>query len=344
MTKKTIGEQTDGNAVILPSAEIPFEQGGDTFKSKASTVVYGSPPHTGVQKGLFVTINADPTRFDVAAGTAIKVDRADPLNPTTTTQESAGVTGQLDTNLGDTFSHLWMDIDTGVITTELGGPSTLSDLNDRIYLGQVIHFGGNIVAVLDNPVVAHGSSTSAISEVLFGGGMRLFGTLVSPNGANLNIDVSAGILQQFGRGFKIDPNNPNEYEIPTQAPVPVPRMVKVYNDDMGVLQRDQDDNDLDPNNYNLNGVLTTVPGTNNWTNLRVFAAGGTNDIVIYYGTALFSSAENALDAQEPTFIENPATKQLSPIAKIAIKKGVTDFESAVNGGVDAIIMPLSRRD
>ncbi len=344
MVNVTIGNLLQ--EAIQSESKLVFENTAGLTKRDIVDTISNLSLHTGVISGFTTTINADPTRFDITSGTAIVVDRSDPTNPVVTFLDFSGVTAQLDTNLGDVFSHLYVDIDTGVVTTELNGILSLADLYDRVHIGQLIHQGGNIVIVVDNVVVAHGSSTSEIANLVFGGGekLSLTGSVITANGANLQVNLSAGLLRQFGTGFKGNPGNPNEYEAPDQNSIPVGKFIKVHDASGGPLIRDMSDNLLDPDQYNQDGLgtLVSVSPSSRFTVVRVFRAAGTDDVLFYYGTAQYTTADEALSASEPTFVENIETVQVAPIAKIAIQGDVTDFQSALSTGA-AVVMPESHR-
>ena len=329
---------------IKDDSKIIFENDFGLTKRDTSHGIINFSFHTGVVKGMKLSINANTTKFDVAAGTIIKVDRTDPLNTITTPLNFAGITGQLDTNLTATFSHVFIDILTEIVTTELDGPLSLADLTDRVYLGQLVHNASVIVNIFRNTIVAYGSTISEMAMMVFSGGVRLNGAKISPGGADLTVNVSAGILQQYGRSFDTNPNIPNNYDYPFRTPFPVGQLVKAHVDGGGNLILDRSDNFIDPSMYDEDGLgaLVAVSPAGDYTVIHVFASGG-DDAIFYYGTARYMNAEDALAAPEPTFVEHPDTIQLSPIAKIAIKGNVTNFTTAVASG-DAVIMPLFHRD
>lgn len=331
---------------LQPDSKLVFENTAEFTKQDIVDTISNLSLHTGVISGFTTTINADPTRFDITPGTAIVVDRSDPTNPVVTSLNFAGVTAQLDTLLGDVFSHVYVDIDTGVVTTELDGILSLADLNNRIHIAQLIHQGGNIVIVVDNIVVAHGSSTTEIADLVFGGGERLdTGSVISGSGnTNLETNLSAGLLRQFGPGFKGNPGNPNVYEAPDQNPVPVGKFIKVHDASGGPLIRDMSNNLLNPAQFNQDGLgtLVSVSPSSRFTVVRVFRAAGTDDVLYYYGTAQYTTADEALSASEPTFVENIETVQVAPIEIIAIQGDVTDFDAALISGA-AVVMPVSHR-
>jgi len=327
----------------VKNQEIPVSEAASFF------VEYGM--HTGVRAGLELSVNGgDNTKFDVAAGTGIFVDYdPDPANTAVfriirPTSELAITDPFVNT---DTFTYVFLSLvggGIGVIITRVTPPSTLDDLNDLVFLGQLRHFGGAIVTVDNNAIMAHGSSSSHIAELVFSGGIRLSGAEIFPNGANLQVNITAGILEQFGRGHTVNQNNPNEYTTSAQTPILAPTFFKAYVDGTGELIVDNTTNTLDPSMFNEDGLgtLQSVSPSNQFTVLHVRQAAGTEAVLFYYGTERFSSSADALAAVEPTFVEHPDTIQISPCADVAIRGDVIDFTAALIAGT-AVIKLISRR-
>ncbi len=312
--------------------------------------------HTGVRTGLELSINGgDNTKFDVAAGMGIFVDYdPDPSDTNVTRITRPSPTISIDDPFvnTDTFTYVFLSLaggGIGIIITRVEPPSTLDDLSNLVFLGQLRHFGGIIVTVDNNAIMAHGSSTSHIAELVFNGGIRLSGGEISPNGANLQVNIDPGIYEQFGRGHILNQNNPNEFETLALTPIPVGLFFKAYVDGTGELIVDPSTNTLDPSMFNEDGLgtLQSISPSNRFTRLRIRLAGGTNTertnaVVFYYGTESFVASDVALNSPEPTFVEHPDTIQISPVADIAIRGDVIDFTAAIIAGT-AVIKFVSRR-
>lgn len=299
--------------------------------------------HTGVLTGLELTANTTTT-FDIAVGEGIIVDRnTDPLNPIVT-RITGGVTGITDPFiLTDPISFVYLD-NTNTPIVRNTTIDSIATLNDEIFLGQVSHFGGVISGFDDNPIIAFGSSSSHIAELVFAGGVNLEGAALSANGSNLLVNISAGILEQYGRGRAQNKNSPNEYTSSAQTPISAFQFFKVFINTLGNLDiEDFGTNTLDAQQINLNGAGTlTSVSPNRYSVQHVFEAAGTEGVLFYYGTQEYTTAALAVNATEPTFVEHPQTRLLSPIAKIVIQQGMADFAADIASG-DAVIIPLTRR-
>lgn len=328
---------------IVDDSKIIFENAAGLTKRDTPHNITNFSLHTGVIDGMVKSINADDTRFDITAGTAIKVDRTDPLNVVVTILNFAGVTAQLDTNLTESLSHVYVDIVTGVVTTELN-PPTLSDLINRIYLGELLHNGLSvIVQIVPNVIYATGSSDTEIIGLAFGDAETLETGKLSPNGANLQLDTEASLLKQHGRGFIGDPNLPNIIAGPAQTPIPLGDFFLAFIDGTGDLVGGPVGNVLDPTQFNEDGLGTLeLVANNQFTKIRVFEAGVTNDKIFYYGTEEFASSGAALNDIGTVWVEHPGTRDISPKAILAIRQDVVDLTSALASGFFVIQMIRSR--
>jgi len=330
----TFMRRTPSRAV--KNQEIPVTMGGPSLAE------YGM--HTGVRQGLELSATLFGTTFDIAAGRGIMVNAEPDPRATTVSQvpfaETLGIT---DLFLTDTFTYIFLN-SIGAVIQRVTPPSTLDDLNNLIFLGKLRHFASQIVTVDNNPVMAHGSSLGHVAKLLFNGGTKLNGAQLTPNGANLQLDVSAGLLEQNGRGRTTNENNPNIYISSAQVPVPAATFFKAFVDGVGELILDNSNNLLDPTMFNDGALGTLVAvGNNQFTNIRVVEAAESEALVFYYGTEEFGTLVDAEVAPEPTFTEHPDTIELSPLAIITIKREVADLAAGIAAGTAAIRL-ISHRD
>jgi len=337
-SKSTI-DSTDELMLFVPSEPVAADKNKTITGTNVQVYTENITLHTGIRRGLTMTV-ASGTTFDVAEGEAIIVDKdPNPLLTVVTQITKAAQSGIIDTNLSQALSHIVMDA-AGTITVETDPPQTLSDITDRIHLGDILHVLGVIVDIVPNPIVAHGTSSSEIANLVFGGGTVLQGGVVSANGANLKIDISPATLRQAGRGFTLNKNSPNEVEEPAQTPIPIGNLFLSFIDGSGNLAGINTVNDIDPTLINTGGLGTLLDvGNNNFSIIRFFAAARTGDVVAYYGTKAYNNLNDALTVPETTFTEHPDTRDISFVAKLIIKKEVTDLAAAIAGGLDAVFVP-----
>lgn len=337
------GKSLDQESFIVTAADNPNQ-------SNSLSITEARGLHTGVRSGLTVTINGgDNTQFDVAAGEAIIVNYDDPLNPTFQRILFAGQTAIP----GAPASHVtFIYLNSGGTLDVTEDIPTKADVKGRPFVGQLIQSEatGEIFFSLQNPIVAHATSQTEINSlVLANGAQRVSGCEITPASTDLSIDIAAGEVKQYGRNFGTDAGNPNFKTTPATIPVPANLLFKALTNESDGLIRilpgvltDQ----LDPTMYHAGGTgdaLSSVSPSNRFTVIRVFLSANSNALIPYYGTALYTSAQEALSAAEPTWKESPETFSTSPIAKIAISGDVTDLAAAVAGGTTAIIMQISER-
>jgi len=336
-SKSTI-DITDELMLFVPSEALPADKNKTIPGSDLQVYTENITLHTGIRRGLALSV-ASGTTFDVAEGEAIIVDKdPNPLLTTVTQITKAAESGITDTNLGESISHIFMDA-AGTITVETQPPQTIADVFDKIYLGTLLHFGGVLVAAISDSIVAHGSSATEILDLVYGGGTKLQGSLFTGN-ADLTLDITAGILRQLGRGFGVNANAPNEIETPASSPVLQADFFLIHIDSGGEVVTDNTGNVLDPTQINTGGLgtLNTISPANDFSIIRVFQAGITNDLLFYYGTEQFSTISDALIATEPTWVESEDTRTLSPIAKIYIRANTTDIAAGIAADPPTVII------
>lgn len=341
-SKSTI-DDTDEIMMFVPSEPIIDDKNKTINGADIKVYTENTTLHTGIRNGLAVTINVDATKLDVAAGNGIIVNRdPDPLNTTVTVLDFPSATlAIVDPNLGDAFSHVYLN-SSGIFDVETTFLESPQDIHDRIFLATLAHQGGNIVRVMRGKIVAHGTSSAEIENMVFGGGVTLSGGKVSANGANLMLNITSAILQQFGRGFPGNKNTPNTVQTSDAFPIPISSFRLVFIDGSGDLIIDGSSNVLDPIQFNSGGSGTLVNVSNNaFTVFRGFQTDD-QDVILYYGTEEFMSADAAINAAEPTWVEDELTRGISPVVKIVIKKEVTDIEAGLIAG-DVIIKSITSR-
>lgn len=143
---------------------------------------------------------------------------------------------------------------------------------------------------------------------------------MSPNGANLQVNKSAGSIFKRGSNFSTDILNPHTK---TTGALVAPTNIR-YRTQNGTESLDT--NSIDPNNYDVGGTVTTIPGTTNWTIQRI-SLFPSNLIRIQYGQAYYTSLTNAQQAIETeTFVteQNIAENGLL-IGLLIVRDGATDL-------------------
>lgn len=161
------------------------------------------------------------------------------------------------------------------------------------------------------------------------GPFSLSGNQITPNGANLRIDKSAGVLFTRAAGYVfagVVTDNPNIIDSPAlvslafrrilqQAATPTPPPVVT----------------VDPANYDVGGILTPVPGGPSVSTVQriyLFAADTPSlRIAIQYGQAIYATPEDAVRSigSGNAFTPAPVTRVGALIGYLALTRTCTDL-------------------
>jgi len=264
---------------------------------------------TGVTSGGGLTINADPTKINVAAtsGWIVDYNTSAPItgtNPTITYVSIAAQTGLALTGPPTQVLTWWLVTSAGAIVQQ-GTPPTPTQRRTHMALGFTLLVGGvisevrAIPAVLAQPAAQFADLTDAL------GAFNTSGNILSPNGANLTIDKTSGKV--FSRSFGHIPTygDPHSATLPAQTPIIFLPITAVGI--AGAATSTLDVGRYDPNGA---GTLVTVSGgTNVSTNFRVWAFAATNtrnQIAIQYGQSTYATLADAVAGRGAgTYVVSP---------------------------------------
>jgi hypothetical protein len=128
------------------------------------------------------------------------------------------------------------------------------------------------------------------------------GVIPSDNGANLTFNTSAGILYGLGIGYVTNKLNPNILSVSGQSPTTFQ-----YRTQTGGTATNR--TTIDPNNYDLNGVVTPI-GSTKATNQRIYLLQN-GQIRVQYGQTEYNTLTAAIAAVQkeafvtfPNFVDN----------------------------------------
>lgn len=156
----------------------------------------------------------------------------------------------------------------------------------------------------------------------------LDGNRITPNGANLSVNKSAGMV--WSRSFNLFvsgtlTDDPHESVSPAQSPVLLRRILRTVTTPTPALQTT-----IDPANYDLNGVLTPVGGGVNSATIQrfwLFAANTTAlQVVVQYGQSVYGSLAAATAAiGAGTFTPAPITADAALMGYVAVIRTATNL-------------------
>lgn len=291
--------------------------------------------NTGFVYGLNLSINgADNTKFDIAAGEYVITNLADLDNIIVKIiQLTSPLTGLTPLYLAtNTASYIAIDDTQTVIQSS--SPFTNEQRRSLAILGAVIHSNNiniNTTNEIKAPIVA---STNQLHDLMKAiGSLNLEGNIYGAGTTGLRITKSAGVV--FGLGINAhDTDNPHQLTIPLQTDFTFRYRLRDSTEYVDTLV-------VDPDNYDLAGVLTATPN-NKFTVQRfnLFQSGLTRT---QYGQVVYNNFEDAklLSPSEAFTTEQNIGDNAIFRAYLIIKEGVTNLATAI-ANEEAAFVPVDK--
>jgi len=270
---------------------------------------------TGLIKNGLISANGDPTKFNITAGIGIISNFDDPENPTSTIINFPAFTGITPTYLL-TGTITYVAINNAAAVVMQATPFTPEQRRSLIVLGAVVHSNLTIINVINNISAPSNASTNQLHDFIEAvGALNLTGNKYTANGANLQLNKSAGLIFKLGSNFANDWKNP--HELSQTAGTSLTFRYRTQNGTEG-----SDRINLDPALYDLSNVLTAVPN-NKFTiqTVTMFQSGVTR---IQYGQTVYddlATAKNAVFTRN--FVLEPNSKENGIIRAYIIMKNTT---------------------
>lgn len=285
---------------------------------------------TGFITGLQLSINADPTKFNIASGYYIITDYTDILNPVVTIKTYAGISGITPTYLASAnASYIALDINGNIVQSS--SPFTNDNRRTLAIIGSAVHSNHTSINVTNEvkaPIIAIGNQLHDLMKAI--GFLNEEGNIYAQNGANLQINKSAGKISGLG----INANNylnPNQLTIASQTALTFAYRLR------GGTQF-SNTTSIDPNNYDNAGVLTATGTGNKWTVQRInlFQSGLTR---IQYGQTIYTSFADALAGlRTDDFVTEQNISENSIFRSyLIVKQGTTNLSSEIAAGTARFI-------
>lgn len=275
---------------------------------------------TGILDGGALSINAgDNTKFDVALAVVGSTSyAASSVSP----QRAAAVFGpQLANavpNLAVIATYVGIQMPAGTLAMQ-SSPFTAAQTRTIAPLGAVISNGTNLIAVNNLPGVMRAGINQIQDLMAALGPMNLSGNVISPNGANLNINKSAGVIFKQGANFVNDEDNPHGLSLAQLT-------AANFNYRTSTGTQAATTNAVDVTQYeSAPGVLSTVP--NNRFTIQRFSVFTSNLLRVQYGQFVYQTmaeAEAALATEAFVTEQNIAENGLL-LAFLIVEKSATDL-------------------
>ena len=322
INSKGLEYEQDYSANFTPQSLI--DKNYSDFKS----VLAQNVQNTGLIQGA-ITTQASGTTVDITSGMGYITDYSDPANPVTMKIDYAGETGYSVLNLAtDGLIRLGFDVN-GDTVEFVDTALSNQDIRDNVIFGSYAVQGGVIIlagsAVKNLGYDGIESAKDFIRDVI--GPANIQGNIISPNGANLSLDGSGGPVYLIASNFRNDPEIPDESLVPSGTAITFFRVLR-QTPLTGAIQTDGGPTTfVNPNSYDLNGVLTVV-GNNNWT-VQVVSVGAGGNYLVAFGQEEFNTLALAQEAllngtlnyDEATAISSTQVRRSFMI----VKQGSTDL-------------------
>jgi hypothetical protein len=284
---------------------------------------------TGILTGAVMTFNATNS-FNLSAGTAYIADYV--TTPATPTVQQVNIASQVVTLTGGALTNVvnyWYADSTGTVQTQTT-PLTSVQKRQNIDLGVTWSATGTgvIYNIISAAIVQNqpAPTRNGLAEAL--GTVNVSGNVVSANGANLNINKTAGTI--FGPGigyFQNGANNPDQVTSPLETAATFRYVTQLTNSESATRTT------LDVANIDVGGTITPLTANGNAGVHRVWllptAVAGAQ-IIIQYGQAQYTNLTTA-DTNHLTenFVINPDLgNKAALIGYIAAVKNATQLTNA----------------
>lgn len=290
---------------------------------------------TGFLTGLTLSIHpGDNTKFDIATGAYIITDFSNLQAITTTIVQVntpiTGITPQYLTVSGVNASFIALDVNQNVIQSS--SPFDNAQRRSLAILGAVIHSNHvniNVTNEIKAPIVAPTNQLHDFIRAI--GSLNLSGNVYSANGANLQLDKSAGQIWGLGinGGNFMDP-----HRLTLSGQTGLTFRYRLSNG-----TEFADTNVLNPTQYeSAPGVLTALSNNNRWSiqHINIFQSGLSR---VQYGQHEYTSFDQAIAKMftDSFTVEQNIAENSIFRAYVVTKKTTTDLAADIAAGNAAIV-------
>jgi len=328
-----VGYVTNNSSTLgTLQVEINNEHLNATLTELEINILQGNAASTGVYEYSPGLTRISNTTFSISAakGWVVNNTYAYATSPDVTHVVFAGATGLSTPYLNSDSSTYVLLSKTASIILQPIFP-TPQQRRESIYLGKVVHPDKTIIQNVNNTVDFDVSPYSALRDLWTPIKLVNQGIVIRTNGANLTFQMNGGTLWGNGINWVNDQLNPDSVAIAGQIPTTFQ-----YRTQAGTQSGFTNTTTIDPNNYDLNGVLTPISGAK-YTNQRVYLY-PTGVIRVQYGQEYYTTLPKAVTGiLAEAFIEYVNNRDNGIlIGLISIKAGTTDLTDINNAQFTAV--------
>jgi len=197
-------------------------------------------------------------------------------------------------------------------------PFSPTDSRDIVVLGVLVHVNLTVLDAVNNEQhIGYNVMSSLYDAMESIGFFNINGNIFSPNGANLNIDKSQGVMFKMGSNYDTDTNNPHQR--PLAALSPATFQYRFSDGSNGVTGTN-----IDPDNLDDGAGGLTAVGNNQWSIQRIYVF-TSNNVKIQRGVDDFATLDAAIAgiATEPYVTEPSIAANGLLRGWLIVKKGAT---------------------
>lgn len=288
---------------------------------------------TGLITGGEVSINTNPTLFDVAAGSGIIVDNwTDPENPTFTTVTWSAFTGVTPTFIATQGTSFLFINSSGAIEQSTSFPND-GDLRDKIQIGSIVHPDNvNITGTsqfLQAPIQNMAQTMTDFTIAI--GVINESGNVFSGGSGTLQIEKSSGVSMYAGINSRNNLKDPNRKQVP--AKLLTDNFIVSWRDGVGGYNTKLSTL-IEPGFYDDDSGGASNPGgtvaTNNWQIMYIQYSPDAELGLVQWGQTEYNTQNQALNAISrgtDNFTANPAFSGVPLRAYLIVRGGATDLSS-----------------
>ena len=299
----------------------------------------GNALSTGILDGGAISINIDPTKFNVSAGVGVIVDNhTDTLHPTAVIVSWAAQTAISVTNML-TADRSFIAINSSGAIVQSAYQFTNTEHKNYIVLGNIGHANRtNIVGLRNNPDASF-DATARLSDLARAlGPLNISGNIYTANSTNLTVKKSAGNTYRLGNNFQVTKADPDTTTDPAESPV---SFIYSWRNGTGGWNLSTQTTNIDPTKWdNGSGTLQSVPnGKFTIQIIKYFSGISGITARVEYGQQLFASQQAGLSVfPDPTAVSNPDFAEGVTRSYLVLSGATSDLSNTS----DAIFVDVSK--
>lgn len=285
---------------------------------------------TGVLWGGKITSATGETSFDLSAGKAQLLDNTTQSTPTYTLITWTDKTDVVPGTVGLNWYYIDADDDTlDVQTTE----PTIEQRKTKVYLCRVNWDGTNVVGFAPEIQLTQQSAGNFRELADAFGEIKLDGLVLSAASTDMTIAATAGTVYDFSANYYSSHLSPNQLSAPAFDTSGADTFN--YYTSAGLLSTGN--TDIDVGNYQVGGVVTAVPGSQNsrCSIFFVWYFAPTDAWVVSYSNDWYNNMDRAVEALgaiDPIATVTPGFDNVLLVGAVVVEQNETDLSDA-NGAV-----------